>query len=218
MIIEFVLLIPVLFLCFFLLFIFSKHDFVLLRQNISLSEVFDLAVISLLIALITGRVFYIINNFNFQLFYILSFFHLFKFPGVSYIGFFTGGAVGIYLLFRKKKGLTRIFDIFSLSFFPLFVFFLSTQLFLLHIWYILLIAIFLLFLLLTFFMKSHRKYILKDGGISLIFFILICLTTFMLQFVLKTGHVMLLNFSFVQLISIPLILFSCGALYSNQKK
>src|SRR3989344_825223 len=115
------------FICFFALFLFSKQDFVLLRQNISLSEIFDAAIIVFLLALLAGRIFYILDTFNFQLLHLVKFFYLTKFPGISTLGFFFGAAGGVLLLFRNKKGLRRIYDIFSISFFPLFGFFVFTQ-------------------------------------------------------------------------------------------
>ena len=70
------------FICFFLLFLFSKQDFVLLRQNISLSEMFDAAIVIFLFAILTGRIFYVLDSFNFELLHALRFFYITRFPGI----------------------------------------------------------------------------------------------------------------------------------------
>lgn len=217
MIIQTLLLIPIVFLCFFLLYIFSKQDFVLLRQNISLSEIFDLSALTLISGFLIGRIFYIINVFNFQLFNILQFFHMFRYPGISSIGFFSGGAFAIYLLFRSQKGLSRIYDIFSLSFFPFYVFIISLEFLEKQLWYLLIPVLLLSLIYFIFSVKSHSKYILRDGGISIIFYIFISLITLASQFILKSGHIIFINLTFVQIISIPLTIASCIALYLNQR-
>jgi len=217
MIIQTILLIPVIFLCFFLLYMFSKQDFVLLRQNISLSEIFDLSALTLITGFIFGRIFYILNVFNFQLFNILQFFHLFRFPGISNLGFFTGGAIAIYMLFRNQKGMSRIFDIFSLSFFPLFVFIILVEFIEKHSWYLLGAVLTISVISFIFFIKSHSRYILRDGGISIIFYIYLALITLISQFLLKNGYMIFLHLDFSQIISIPIVIASCVALYFNQK-
>ena len=215
--ITILLLIPILFLCFFLLFIFSKHDFVLLRQNISLSEIFDRAVIGLLFALVIGRLIFIVNDLNFSLLHVFRFFHLIKFPGISMLGFFVGGILIVYLLFRKKKGLGRIYDIFSLSFFPLFLFFLVTQGRALPI-VLITSAIAVLLFLYYIFVTSHHKYILRDGGISLILLLIICISVFALQALTSSTRAIVLGLSFAQILSVPIALATLVFIFTNQGK
>ena len=171
--ISILLLVLVIFVCFFLLYTTSKQDFVLLRQNISLAEVFDLSIATFIIAFLFGRVLYIINDFKFELMGFLSFFHLLKFPGLSPLGFFIGAGLSIFLFFRKKKGLGRIYDIFTISFLPLYLFFVMTQSYPAKYAYLPFTFLFIYLLLFVFSIRSHQKYILKDGSISLIFLLLI---------------------------------------------
>lgn len=209
------LLIPVLIICFFLLFILSKQDFVLLRQNISLSEVFDRALIILFFAILSGRVFFIINALDFSLFNVLAFFHLFRFPGVSPLGFFIGGAVFIFLLFRNKKGLGRIFDIFTIAFVPLYLLFImratgSTMVIVSSA----IISVFIFY----FFVKAHNKYITRDGSISLLFLLIICVVTFALQGIGGPRDALIAGFSFSQILSIPVGFAAAVFLLINQRK
>ncbi|HVT00791.1 MAG TPA: hypothetical protein VHE53_00985 [Patescibacteria group bacterium] len=204
------------FLCFFLLFLTSKQDFVLLRQNISLSEIFDLAAISFLIAFFFGRALFIISNFRFELVGVAKFFHLLKFPGLSPLGFFLGAALSIYLLFRNKKGLGRIYDIFSISFMPLFVLFIVDRLYPQKLFYLSPVLFIISLLIFAFFVKSHQKYILKDGSISFIFLFLIALDTLISQFFLDS-HRIIFNLSILQLLSIPLISAAVVLFIVNQK-
>src|SRR3990172_2074219 len=117
---ELAFLIPVLTVCFFLLYILCRQDFVLLRQNISLSQILDTAIITIAFAFITGRLLFLINNLEFSLLHVIRFLHFIKFPGVSPLGFFLGAALAVWFLMRQRKGILRIFDIFSISFLPLY--------------------------------------------------------------------------------------------------
>ena len=119
---EVVIFLICIFISSFLLFVFSRHDFVLLRQNISLAQIFDLAIFVVIFAFLGGRIFFILNNFDVQLLHVLRFFHVLKFPGISSLGFALGGALTVVIFFGKKKAVGRILDIFSISFFPLYLF------------------------------------------------------------------------------------------------
>lgn len=216
--IYFILLILVLFISLFVLYILTRQDFVLLRQNISLAQIFDLAAISFLAAFLVGRLFFILDNFMFGLFNVLRFFHLIRFPGISTIGFFIGGAVSIYFLFGKKKGMGRIYDIFAISFFPLYSFFLISQKIVLKTIYFPIILSVILIFIFGFFVRSHNKYILKDGSISLLFLLIISLISFIFEIFDKTKHVLFLNFTLMQIITLPVFLFSIVLFVINQQR
>lgn len=214
---EIAILFLTLIICFFLLYIFSKTDFVLIRQNISLSQVFDAAGVSLIAALLMSRVIFVVNNFRTELLSILRFFHLARFPGLSFFGFILGGGLCLYLIFMKKKNVSRIMDIFAISFMPLVA--VSTLVdsfkafqFVPYLFFFICVFIFI------FFIQSHKKYTLKDGSISLIFLLLVCCQTLIYQYAGFAKNAVIFNFSIlfiVSAISIPVILVE---LFLNQRK
>lgn len=201
--------------CLFILFILSKRDFVLLRKNISVGEIFDLALLSFAAAFFLGRIFYIINSLQFSLLTPIKFFYIIKFPGFSFLGFFLSGAATIYFSFRKTKALSRIYDIFSLSFFPVLI---TSVVFFKYpfmpfygaiLLFIILIALFISFL------QSHDKYFMRDGGISLITISLFSFHTFLVEFFVPTSKIFIL--SFLQWISIFVLIVSIGVFFVTQK-
>lgn len=116
---QFTLLILFLSLIIFLfsLYCLSREDSVLLRKNISLDHVFNLALLEILVGLFFARLFYVL--FNFDPFFLnpLTFLLFPYFPGLSLTGAVLSGAVSIYFIGRLSKTPTlRLFDFFSLSF------------------------------------------------------------------------------------------------------
>ncbi len=206
----------VLFICFFLLYIFSKQDFVLLRQNISLAQVFDSAAIALVPAFLVGRALFILDSLEISFLHVLRFFHLVNFPGFSFFGFILGGSISIYLMYRKRKGISRILDIFTISFFPLFMLSLIMRPYPKGFFFVPIIYIFVLMPIFAFFIKSHYKYILKDGGLALIFLLLVSVDTLIYQFFGSLDKQLFLWLSFSQLICIPLISSSIVFLFLKQ--
>ncbi len=204
--------------CVFILFILSRQDFVLLRQNISLAQIFDSLVFALIIALVTGRIFYIINNFDFELVHIIRFFHLLKFPGISTLGFFLGGTVSLAFLFRKKKGLARIYDIFTISFLPVYSFALITKGYPNVFFFLPPILLLFLIFIFAFFIISHNKYFLRDGSVGIIFILILCLENFFLQFINLDRGNFFMSLSFSQLLSVPISGISLLLLFLNQKR
>lgn len=117
------LLILFLFISTFILFILSRHDFVLLRQNISIRYIFDKAFIILLFVLLISRAAYFIDEGKYEFFFDpLSFLHVILFFGFNLLGFVSAFAIGVIVLFRKKKNVLRILDIYLISFFPITIF------------------------------------------------------------------------------------------------
>lgn len=213
---ELLLLPFIIFICGFVLYLLSRQDFVLLRQNISLAQIFDLAFISFIFAFFLGRIFFIINTSQFELIHIIKFFHLIKFPGLSPLGFYLGGSIALSLLFRKKKGLPRIYDIFVIAFLPVYSFnILFRDNFEI---YIKILLILLSILTIYFFLRSHYKYILHDGSIALIFLFLISIDSFIFQMLTSQKQSIFLSLSFIQILSLPLIAVFGSWFLINQKK
>ncbi len=205
------------FLCLFLLYILSKSDFVLLRQNISLSEIFDALFIIFICAFLVGRAFNMIDRLESNLLSILRFFHIFKYPGISLLGLFLGGGASLYLIFMKKKGAGRISDIVSISFFPLFAVNLFFEKYPPALFFLPYILFFISILFFIFLLTSHNKYTLRDGSISLIFILLLVLTTFVFEYFSRATTVFL-SLSFLQIVSLVATPCSLFALAVNQRK
>lgn len=171
MIILFVIFIII---CSFVLFVTSRHDFVLLRQNISIRHIFDKALIILLGALIISRAVFLINERMYDFFLDpLRFLHIFLYFGFSIFGLLVALSLGVLFLFRKKKNFLRILDIYLLSFFPLVIFeaifyLLSASLLPLAGIIYLSISCVLFFVLL----KMHAGFKIKDGVVSFAILIL----------------------------------------------
>ncbi len=216
---EILLFIILFVLCFFLLYIFSKHDFVLLRQNISLSQIFDAASVSLVSAFIFGRVLYVVNNFKSELLSVLRFFHIVKYPGISMFGFMAGAALCFYLIFMKKKGIGRIGDIFAVSFYPLFAFGIlfegSIKPSILPILFFIFSIPYYIFLI-----RCHQKYVLRDGNVSFLFFLILCVQTFLFQYFSVSKNAIFSSFTLLEIISavaIPAVLVGFVRIQSRKK-
>lgn len=102
----------------FLYFIYKlvKDDYVFIRKNISLEQIFDITFIVTWVSLFFARVFYFI-------FHPLQGHNLFlvffspQVPGFSLVGLVLGGILAMYIIGRYRKiPLGRLFDFFTLAF------------------------------------------------------------------------------------------------------
>lgn len=154
------------FCCLFILYAVSRHDFVLLRQSISLRQVFDNAFLTLIMFFLVSRLFYALYIQDIMVLNPLRFFYLTKYWGLlPYAGLF-GAVVSILFFFRKKKNKLRIMDIYFISLTPLIM--LDVLLRSNH-GVILLIKVISFIVLLSFygwFIKIHNKFTTKDGFIT----------------------------------------------------
>src|SRR3989344_2498077 len=109
------------FLCFlaflFSLYVMSHDDYVFLRKSISTEQVFNGAILNILIALFFARLFFVFLNPSFNFLNPLVFLLFPYFPGLSIVGGFIGGVVFLFLYFPKHKmPANRLFDFFLFSF------------------------------------------------------------------------------------------------------
>ncbi len=185
----------------FILYILTKHDFVLARKSLLLQEIFDVTLLGFIAFLITGRILYVVSVLNFSLLNPLRFFHIFKFPGALFLGGLLGFWIVIYLFFKKKKILARLYDIYALSLFPIFIFALVSSY---NGGYFLYFNI-LIFLLSCIFMGigiySYKNYTLKDGSIAFLFVCLVTVFTIVSEFS-SSSRVIFSFFTIPQIISI----------------
>jgi hypothetical protein len=197
----------------FLLYSLSKNDFILLRKNITLHQVFNYAFISLFIAFLFGRLFYIGNSQEFLLFNPLAFLHFLKYPGFSLLGAFIGVIIILSILVKDKKALPRLFDIAFLSFFPFFS--LSLLFIPFNFMYIQIAAFILSIIILCILLKFHQDYSLRDGSLFLVILMMIFLTSFIADIFVKQKAVIYI-FSFLQLMAAVGFLFSIVFLIKNE--
>lgn len=192
----------------FILFSLSKNDFVLVRKNISLKQIFDGIFICFLGFLFLGRVIFIVLNQQFYLFSPIKFFHLIKFPGVELTGGFIGFFLVAYVLFKKKKTVRRVFDIFALSLVPLVIYFiLVTPLPPIYILVKLAMSIFLILLFLLF-IWFHKQYLVKDGTITALLggtVSVFTITILVMQYIFQTQNIQMLYGTALQVVFLVVI-------------
>lgn len=119
------LLFLVLFFCFFLflyaLFELTRDDFVILRKNISMEKIFNVAFIIGIVSLFSARLFFIISHPSSSYFNPLVFLVFPYYPGLSLMGGLAGGLISSYLLLRNwNMPMGRLVDFFVASFVAVF--------------------------------------------------------------------------------------------------
>lgn len=170
--------------CFFLylyvLYYLSKDDFVIIRKDVSMEKVFNLAFLTSLVALFFSRLFYTFFNPSDAILTPLGFLAFPYFPGLSLIGGIIGASVFLYFYANYKKlPKGKLFDLFSVSLASVLpAGFLITFIILLGKTSILFNALFvssiLLFVVFTKFIHSFAsKGEIRDGSLGLIFIALI---------------------------------------------
>ncbi len=199
------------FIVLFILFSVARHDFVLIRQSISLRQAFDNAMLSFIFAFVFGRVFYAIENNAYEILHPLRFFHLTRYEGVLIFAGFLGAYMAILFLYRKKKNKLRIFDIYFLSFFPFVI--LDILLKSNNGIGLLLKAVSLvvLFSFYSWFIKIHNEFSVKDGFICFLGAISYALV--LLAFSFASGGVFSLPHLIFQTTLIGLTIFSAIMLF-----
>lgn len=180
------------FIFLFILYAVARHDFVLLRQSISLRQVFDNAFLMLLVFFIVARIFYAFYIGNIMMLNPLRFLYLTKYWGILPYAGLGGAIVALLFFFRKKKNKLRILDIYFIAFSPIIL--LDVVL---HSNYgvSLLIKIISLLVLMSFyvwFIKIHNKFTTKDGFIT--FLTLITYSLVSLAFSLAAHGVFSINY------------------------
>lgn len=113
---EILILVVTLFVFLITLFGLSKDDFILLRKNISMDQIFNISFLSLFVGLFSARVFFILASFQFAYLNPFLFFALMYFPGLSLVGGVLGALIFMsYYTSYKKISKERLLDFFSLS-------------------------------------------------------------------------------------------------------
>lgn len=171
----------VLIFCFFVflfsLYFFAHDDLTLFKKDVSMEKLFNIAFITSFVSLFASRLLYVLENPSSRFFNPLVFFLFPYFPGLSLTGAVVGGGIFLFSILKLRKMPTgRIFDFFSLSalaslplgFVGYFLLsgtnFISAKSIFTLVSYILIFALFALFLL-----PRLLKGKFKDGSLALLF-------------------------------------------------
>ena len=113
---QLVVLIPSFLLFLYFIYKLTKEDYVFIRKNVSLEQVFDMVFVSLGVSLIFSRLFYLVFHYRLGDNLFLLFFSS-EMGGFSFFGAFLGGLLTLYLFGQYKKlPLERLFDFIILAF------------------------------------------------------------------------------------------------------
>lgn len=199
----------------FMLYVLVRHDFVLARKSLLLQEIFDATFFSFLLFVFFGRIFYILASLQFSYFAPLRFFHILKFPGINFLGGLIGFYIIVFLFFFRKKVLSRIFDIFSLALYPIFIFALivSSSKGVSLYFDVLIFLLSLIFLGVSIY--SYKNYTLKDGSIALLFLCLTSVFTIVSEFSQNAENIFFF-FNIPQILSILTFIISAGLLLARE--
>lgn len=205
----------IVFICLFILFAVSRHDFVLLRQSINLRQIFDNAFIVIIISFISSRIGYIIYSTKFDLFNPLKFFYMTKYWGVLPFMGMLSMLLSLYILFRKKKNILRIFDIYFISFSPLILLDIALKNNMGINIFIKIVSLIVLLSFYVWFIKIHNKFYMKDGFITSLIFITYSLVS--LAFSYSGMGVFTLKYAWYQILLVLMALLFTGVLILVQK-
>ncbi len=187
-----ILLLVSFFLFLFSLYILSHDDFVMLRKNVTVEQIFNIAILTGFISLFFARLVFVLFHFNSGFLNPLVFFLFWYFPGLSLAGGILGGITFLlYYASSRKLPVARLFDFFSFSLlavlpFSTFVTFLFAQnkarlveliIFLLYA------IIFLIFIF--FFLPRYRKATIKEGSLGQFALLFICIVALTAEFLQK---------------------------------
>lgn len=186
-----------LFVFLYFLYFLSHDDFVMLRNDISMEKIFNLAFLFSFVSLFFSRVFYVLFNPS-PLFSNLLGFLLFPyFPGLSLAGALIGGFIFLaFFLKAKNFPFGRFLDFFSMSFlvaspFGLVGYFLLTvsKYSLEHLSSILLLTI-LVIVFGRFILPRTLSGKLKDGSLSYVFLVTFPGIFFLISMILNKGFIL----------------------------
>lgn len=113
----FLILIGCFFIFLFSLFLLSRDDFVIVRRDISLNEIFNTAFLTAMVSLFSARLFYVFFHPSGTFLNPLVFLLFPYFPGLSAVGGIIGSLIFLNFYSRKHKmPLGRVADFFAVSF------------------------------------------------------------------------------------------------------
>lgn len=218
----------ILFICFlvflFCLYFLSRDDFVLLRKNVTMGKIFDLAILVCIASLLSARILYVLAHPDKSFLNPLVFFLFPYYPGLSILGGVMGGVFSLLLLLKiNSMPQGRLLDFFAISllsclpigFLGYFLFvesgkILSARPLSLIVMYSALFIIFIKFLL-----PLLSKSQIKEGTISLLFLISFSLISLIESFMGRGGN--RIYFNVEDIILLVMLLASLAFLIKHEK-
>lgn len=198
----------------FSLYILSHEDFVLIRKNISIEKIFNLAFLAFISSLFFSRIFFVVFNFHPKFLNPFTFILFPYFPGFSFAGGILGG-IAVILLYAKnnKMPIFRIFDFFLLSFLSAmpagflisYLSFLQKKIYFPKPFYFLIFYLLLLGIFAKIFLPRMQKGELKEGSLGFMVLIFISFISLIYDLIGPKGFAFLLNIDFILFILIFLI-------------
>ncbi len=211
--------------CFFLflyvLYYLSKDDFVIVRKDISLERIFNLAFLAGVVSLLSSRLGFVIFTHNFNYLNPLVFFAIPYFFGLSLPGAIIGQSIFVYFYSGfKKMPVGKIFDLFTMSFITVLpIGFMITFLVMLgktspffNIFFVCSLVIYILFAKLIFPFSIRGE--IRDGSLGLLFLSIFSFLYFIIKLFMDVK-----NFSFLDIenIALLILLFSSLIILINQE-
>lgn len=189
-----ILLLVSFFLFLFTLYILTHDDFVMLRKNVTVEQIFNIAILTGFVSLLFARIFFVAFHFNHGFLNPLVFFLFWYFPGLSLAGGIIGGAgFLLYYTTSRKLPAVRLFDFFAFSLvavlpfvsFITFLFAHSKARMTYLIIFILYAIVFLFFCF--FFLPKYRKATIKEGSLGLFALFFVCIVSIVSEFLQKNS-------------------------------
>ncbi|MCL5432928.1 MAG: prolipoprotein diacylglyceryl transferase [Patescibacteria group bacterium] len=156
----------------FCMYLLTKDDFVILRKNITMEQIFNISFIAFFVAIVFSRIFFVVFTFDEKFLNPLVFLVFPYFPGFSVVGAVFGGlAFFVFKSFKSKMPMRHMLDLYCLSIIPglifgLFIYIVFIQK--LIVSFAILIPIFFLglFIFLTLFFYRNK---FKEGSTGFLF-------------------------------------------------
>lgn len=191
---QFIPEIVVICLIFFLysVFVFTKDNFVLLRKNVTLEQLFNIAFSNFFFSIFCARIVYILEHLSINYLNPLVFLLFPYFPGLSFAGGIAGCIFFLWYSTKKKKlPFLNIFDIFSLSLFlsipiGMLLITLGNFIILRRVSYVFIWSSLAEFILLASMSLLFTKNKFKDGSLGFLIFSFITFTQFILRMFLRS--------------------------------
>lgn len=214
------------FVFFLSLFTLARDDYILLRKNVTLENVFNVGFLVLFAALLSARFVYVVLHFKSLFLHPLVFLVIFYYPGLSLTGGILGAVAflfGYCIVRRFPSG--RLFDLFSVSFLWMLAagFVLAIVIRLVKkvpfVWFH--IAPAALFVLITivfaaFLIPVYRRGRLRDGSLGLLFLISLFLASCVMSF-FGTGSLLSRVMNHETIILLPVAGYSAFLLVTREK-
>lgn len=183
------------FLCYilFLFFLYKlgREDFVLIRKDIALEQLFNLTFMTTIVAIFFGRLFYVMFHPSITFLNPLKFLVIPYFPGFLFPGAIAGAFLFLWYIHRKKRTPSgRLIDFYAVALLLIMPFLMLSEMFLLPRQdYLVQLILFFVYVI-TFFlfqfilMPRVGRGEIRDGTSGLIFLSVLCVISFLQDSVL----------------------------------